>query len=103
MSQGELLAIDLVAVLVLAFGLYFPRYRRRDMVVALLGVNIGVMAVATALATAEITAGLGLGLFIAKQIVEAHGGVIGAENIRPTEADITSEPLGARFVVGLPI
>ena len=33
------------------------------MIVALLGINIGVMAVATLLANAEVSAGVGLGLF----------------------------------------
>lgn len=42
-------------------------------------------------------------LVISKQMVEAHDGAIWAENFRPTQMDATSAPLGARFVVGLPL
>ena len=40
-----LYAADAVAIVVLVFGVYFPRHRRRDLVVAYLGVNVGVLAV----------------------------------------------------------
>jgi hypothetical protein len=40
MARLVLLAIDLVAVSLLVFGLYFPRHRRRDPVVAYLGINV---------------------------------------------------------------
>jgi hypothetical protein len=72
-----LYAIDLVAVSVLVFGLYFPRHRRRDLVVAYLGVNVGVLAVAGSLSAGTVGAGLGLGLF----------GVLSIIRLRSTELD----------------
>lgn len=63
MSRVLLFAIDVAAILFMVFALYFPRHRRRDMVVAYLVVNVGVLAIADALATSGINAGLGLGLF----------------------------------------
>jgi two-component system sensor histidine kinase ChvG len=42
-------------------------------------------------------------LSISKQIVEAHKGVIWAENIHARDNEDGDAPLGARFVVGLPV
>ncbi|KHL11225.1 uncharacterized protein DUF4956 [Mumia flava] len=54
---------DLVAIAVLVGALFLPRHGRRELVVAYLVVNVGVMAVATALASSTVGAGLGLGIF----------------------------------------
>ena len=78
-SQPALSRADLGAVTVLALGLYFPRHRRRDLVVAYLGVNVGVLAVAATLATSSVGAGLGLGLF----------GVLSIIRLRSTELSQT--------------
>ncbi|MDO5067017.1 MAG: DUF4956 domain-containing protein [Propionibacteriaceae bacterium] len=57
------LLANLVAILVLILAVYLPRHHRRDLAVACLGINIGVMAVATVLSNSAAAAGLGLGLF----------------------------------------
>ena len=77
MSPLLLPAADLVAISLLTFGVYFPRHRRRDLVVAYLAVNVGVLAVATVLADSTVGAGLGLGLF----------GVLSIIRLRSTELD----------------
>ena len=81
MSQYALLALDLVAISVLAFGVYFPRHRRRDLVVAYLGVNIGVVAVSAALASSAVGAGVGLGLFGVLSIIRLRSTELGQHEI----------------------
>jgi hypothetical protein len=77
MSQISLYAADLIAICLLVFGIYFPRHRRRDLVIAYLGVNVGVLAVSAALTSVSVGAGLGLGLF----------GVLSIIRLRSTELD----------------
>jgi hypothetical protein len=54
---------DIIAICILVFAVYLPRHHRRDLAVAYLGVNIGVMAVSIVLVNSAAAAGLGLGLF----------------------------------------
>ena len=77
MPQLALYLADLVAVGVLVVGVYLPRHRRRDLVVAFLGVNVGVLAVSTTLAGSAVGAGVGLGLF----------GVLSIIRLRSAELD----------------
>jgi hypothetical protein len=76
-----MLVIDLVAIGVLTFGLFFPRHRRRDLVVAYLAVNVGVLAVATALGSGAVGVGLGLGLFGVLSIIRLRSFEIGQREI----------------------
>ena len=81
MSQSLVIAANLLAVTILVFRLYYPRYRRKDMVVAILSLNVGVMAVATALASAEVSAGLGLGLFGVLSIIRLRSSELDQEEV----------------------
>jgi hypothetical protein len=53
---------DLVSILVVVLGLYYPRHRRHDLTFAYVAVNIGVLGVARVLAAAGVDFGVGLGL-----------------------------------------
>jgi hypothetical protein len=75
MTSLIFVAADLAAVSLLTFALYLRRHRRRDLVVSYLGMNAGVLAVATALSGSAAGVGLGLGLF----------GVLSIIRLRSTE------------------
>ncbi|WP_141015075.1 DUF4956 domain-containing protein [Nocardioides sambongensis] len=63
MLTSPLVLADVVAIALLVFGLFWRRDGRRELVVAFLTVNVGVLAVTAALSDGTVGAGLGLGLF----------------------------------------
>jgi hypothetical protein len=81
MPDGLVVAIDLVAITVLTYGVYFRRHRRRDMLLAYMALNVGVMAVAIALASNTVSAGLGLGLFGVLSIIRLRSSEITQEEV----------------------
>jgi hypothetical protein len=60
---GVRLAIDLVAIVALAYGLYYRRHGRRDLVTVYAAFNVGVFLVVTAITRGEIAVAVGFGLF----------------------------------------
>ena len=81
MTQLTLIGIDLAAILILTFGLYFPRHRRRDLVVAFLVVNIGVLAVSVVLGSSSAGIGVGLGLFGVLSIIRLRSSEIAQHEV----------------------
>lgn len=71
-----MLAVNVVAIAILVLGIYFPRHRRLDLVVAFFAVNMGVFGVAAMLAGTDVGMGLGLGLFGALSIIRLRSSEI---------------------------
>ncbi|WP_087100160.1 DUF4956 domain-containing protein [Nocardiopsis sp. JB363] len=57
------LAVDLAAVTVLSYVLYFRRHGRRDLLLAYVALNIGIFAVVAMMARQEVGLAVGFGLF----------------------------------------
>lgn len=72
---------DAIAISVLCLAVYYPRHRRRDLLVAFLGVNVGVLAVTTALVSSDATLGLGLGLFGVLSIIRLRSLELGQHEV----------------------
>ncbi|WP_075891604.1 DUF4956 domain-containing protein [Actinomyces provencensis] len=81
MSTIVMIAVDLVAISILAFGLYFPRHHRSDLVAAFLGVNVGVLAVSIVLVDSSVGMGLGLGLFGVLSIIRLRSSEISQHEV----------------------
>lgn len=74
------LLVDLVAIVVVV-SCYFRRHQRRDLLLAYVALNIGVLAVTTLLASGAVSAGLGLGLFGILSIIRLRSDAITQEEI----------------------
>lgn len=81
MPDLSMLLVDVAAIALLTIAVYFRRHRRRDLVVAFFGVNIGVFAVATVLASSDVAVGLGLGLFGVLSIIRLRSSEISQREV----------------------
>lgn len=84
MSYSELftgLGIDIVAIVLLAFGIYYRRYRRPEMLVAFVALNLGVFAAVTLLASSKGGMALGFGLFGILSIVRLRSSTLSQSEV----------------------
>lgn len=80
MTNLLLIAGDLLAIALLA-GSYFAKHGRKDMVLAYLVLNVGVLAVSLVLTGSGIGVGLGLGLFGVLSIIRLRSSELSQEEV----------------------
>ncbi len=94
---------DMIAIGVLCLAVYYPRHRRRDLLVAFLGVNVGVLAVTAALVSSDATLGLGLGLFGVLSIIRLRSFELGQHEVAYYFASLALGLLGGLGSLNLPV
>jgi len=75
------LVIDLIAISVLTYALYFRRHQRRDLTLGFVGINVGLFAVSSFTATSTISIGFGIGLFALLSVIRLRSTVASQEEI----------------------
>jgi hypothetical protein len=66
---GLRLLIDLVAITILALGLFYRRHRRSDLVVLYVVFNVGLFAAVVVISEGQVVAAVGFGLFAVLSII----------------------------------
>ena len=75
------LAIDLVAVFVLAYLLYFRRHRRADLLLAYVALNVGVFVAMSLLGQVRVDIALGFGLFAILSIIRLRSSAVTQQEV----------------------
>ena len=92
-------AIDLVAIAVLAFGVYLPRYRRRDLLISMLALNVGVLAVTIVMASStSLGVGAGFGIFGALSIIRLRSDELAQQDVAYYFASVALAIVGGMAV-----
>ena len=75
------LAVDVVAIFLLAYLLYFRRHRRADLLLAYVALNIGIFVAVSLLSTARVDIALGFGLFAILSIIRLRSSAVTQQEV----------------------
>lgn len=75
------LAVDLTAIFLLSYVLYFRRHGRRDLVLAYVALNVGIFSVVAMLTMKEVGLAVGFGLFGVLSILRLRSDTISQSEI----------------------
>ena len=75
------LAIDVVAVLLLAYGLYFRRHWRADLLLSYITLNLGIFVVMSVLTTVRVDISIGFGLFAILSIIRLRSSAVTQQEV----------------------
>ncbi|MEQ4725864.1 DUF4956 domain-containing protein [Nonomuraea sp. B19D2] len=75
------LVMDLASIVVLAYGLYYRRHHRRDLLFAYVALNVGIFAVVSLLLVQRVDIAVGFGLFGVLSIIRLRSSEITQQEI----------------------
>jgi len=75
------LGVDLAAIFLLAYAVYFRRHRRADLLLAYVALNIGIFVAISLLSTARVDIALGFGLFAILSIIRLRSSAVTQQEV----------------------